>query len=128
MDTSVFLAKMIGPYLVLIGIGIFFNQKHYHKVMEQFSREEGDLYLGGVVALFFGLVVVIFHNIWVLDWRVIITLMGWIGLVKGASIIVFPRLILKIAETFKSHTFVIVSYVCSVLILGGILVIKGYFG
>jgi hypothetical protein len=128
MDTSVFLAKLIGPYLVLIGIGIFFNQKHYHKVMEQFSREAGDLYLGGVVALFFGLVVVIFHNIWVLDWRIIITLMGWIGLVKGASIIVFPRLILKIADTFKSHTFVIMSYVCSVLVLGGVLVFKGYFG
>ncbi len=37
-----------------------------------------------------GLAVVRFHNIWVRDWRVIVTLLGWMSVIAGLSRMAFP--------------------------------------
>ncbi len=44
----------------------------------------------GIVWLMGGLAVVWFHNLWVKDWRVIVTLLGWMSLFSGLFRMAFP--------------------------------------
>jgi len=42
------------------------------------------------------------HNIWVKDWRVLITLIGWIAVIKGVLLIAFPQLISLFKGWYKN--------------------------
>ena len=50
-----------------------------------------------------GLVVVIFHNLWVADWRLIITVFGCLVLIKGVVLIVFPDSIIRATGMFQKN-------------------------
>jgi hypothetical protein len=84
MQTSVFLAKLIGPILVLAGAALLINRK----LMDAIAREllGGPLLLPllGLLDFAAGLAIVLTHNVWVADWRVIITILGWLLMVRGA--------------------------------------------
>jgi len=46
----------------------------------------------GLYALLTGLVVVVLHNLWVADARVIVTVLGWMALVVGVVLLMAPEL------------------------------------
>jgi hypothetical protein len=46
----------------------------------------------GLYALLMGLVVVVLHNLWVADARVIVTILGWVALTIGVILLVAPEL------------------------------------
>ena len=60
----------------------------------------------GYITLLMGLVTVILHNIWVADWRVVITILGWSTLIKGIGKIGFPETIHKQAQRFSKKQMV----------------------
>ena len=51
------------------------------------------LFLGGWVAASVGVAMVQYHNIWVNDWRLLVTIVGWIALAKGILLLAFPQII-----------------------------------
>lgn len=56
----------------------------------------------GYITFLLGLITVVLHNVWVSDWRVSITLLGWVTLFKGIEKIGFPDRIHRRAQMFKS--------------------------
>jgi len=126
MDNSILLAKFIGPYIIVIGIGLLFNPKVYQKIMEDFFKNAALVYVTGLITLIAGLAVVLFHNLWVFDWRVIITLLGWNILIKGVWLIISPDTSAKVAALFaKKNKLVIILWVI-MLVIGIFLMAKGY--
>lgn len=57
----------------------------------------------GYITFLLGLATVIAHGVWVLDWRLVITVLGWITLFKGIEKIVYPDRINKKAQMFKHN-------------------------
>ena len=55
----------------------------------------------GYITFLLGLITVTLHNIWVFDWRLTITILGWTTLLKGIEKIAFPDRVNKIALKFK---------------------------
>ena len=55
----------------------------------------------GYITFLLGLITVTLHSIWVADWRVAITILGWTTLLKGIEKIAFPGRVNKIALKFK---------------------------
>jgi len=55
----------------------------------------------GYITFLLGLVTVTLHNIWTIDWRVAITILGWVTLLKGIEKIGFPDRVNKKAQMFK---------------------------
>lgn len=70
----------------------------------------------GYISLLMGLVTVILHNIWVLDWRLAITTLGWGTLVKGIMKIGFPELIHIQSQRFQKNQYL---SAITLLIFGG---------
>ncbi|MFA5337823.1 MAG: hypothetical protein WC330_05785, partial [Candidatus Omnitrophota bacterium] len=83
MHPSIFLAQLIGPFIVLISIGMLLNLKVYRQIIEDFLKSTALIYISGLITFVTGLAIVLFHNLWVADWRVIITVFGWLTLIKG---------------------------------------------
>ena len=127
MENSIFLAKILGPYCIIVGAGVLFNVKSYQKVMEDFCKNSALLYLGGIFALLFGLLILQFHNVWVANWTVIITIFGWGGLIKGAWLIIFPNMLAKLTEAYQKKTALLKIHLLVVIVLGIFLTFKGYF-
>jgi len=89
--TSVFLAKLIGPLALVLGLAVLLNREAARAVMVEFGRNPAILFLAGVITFPAGLAVVLTHNVWVADWPVIITIAGWLTAFSGAIRIVAPQ-------------------------------------
>lgn len=127
MGISILLARFLGLLFVIITAGVLLNLKNYQKVMEDFFENPALVYIGGLMALVFGIFLVMFHNIWALNWTVLITILGWSSLIKGILLIVFPNMIFKMTEMCRKSTAVLAVHVIIILALGVFLTIMGYF-
>ena len=126
MENSIFLAKILGPYVIIVALAFLFNLKAYQKVLEDFCKNSALVYLGGIYAFLFGLLVVLFHNVWVAGWQVIITIFGWVGIIKGVWLIVFPNTVAKFTQAYQKKTALLTISLVIVLVLGIFLTVKGY--
>ena len=125
MTTSIFLAQVIGLLYLAFGLGALFNPTFYYKVIHRMTRNLSVVFLGGIMAIVTGVAITSYHNIWVADWRIIITIIGWAALVKGLLLFILPKALLKFSrKTYKNKSFITVVGIGSI-ILGAIL---GYYG
>lgn len=58
------------------------------------------MFVTGFITLILGILMVVGHNIWQWNWRLIITIFAWLVLLKGASIILYPKFIDKTTILF----------------------------
>ena len=126
MQTSIFLAQLVGPVLALMGLFVAI----YPTRVEAMGRETLDsptlLLMAGILALVPGLAIVLTHNIWAADWRGLITVLGWIMLVAGASRILLPGLMQRMGEGLLQNRALIMVPGLLMLVLGGYLIWVGY--
>ncbi|MFC1647383.1 hypothetical protein ACFL10_00115 [Patescibacteria group bacterium] len=126
MELSMFIAKLFGAVYIAMGLGILFNTNFYKKLFSEMMKDTVFAFTWGIFATIVGLLIIMNHNIWESSWVVIITLIGWIGFVKGALMLVFPKFINFFKPWFNNSGFLIVIGVGSV-IFGGILSYFGWF-
>lgn len=117
MDMSDFFARFWGVFYLIFG-ALFIVARYLGKVIEM-TDDRAFVISTGYITLLMGLVTVILHNVWVMEWRVAITLLGWSTLFKGILKIGFPELIHKQAQAFKARQVVSASLL---IVLGGWLV------
>jgi hypothetical protein len=109
MQTSIFLARLLGPLLLLTGAGIVLNPKSFRTIAGEVVRSVTLVYLFGFMDLVAGLAIVLTHNVWVASWRVLITLIGWLLLIRGAVRIVAPEIVMGYAAKVIRNKQVIPS-------------------
>lgn len=101
MEISIFFAKLWGSYFIIFGL-LSLITKQLGKTIEM-TDNKAFVISTGYITLIMGLVTVILHNVWVADWRIAITILGWSTLIKGILKIGFPEFIHKQAQHFKSQ-------------------------
>ena len=126
MQTSLFLAKLIGPTLLIIGISILLNREAFKTMAGEFINSRALIYVAGVLAFMPALALVLTHNVWVADWRVLITLIGWFALITGAIRLLFPQEVMRLGRRAVANptTFLIASTI--MIVLGAILCFYGF--
>ena len=90
-------------------------------MIEDFEKSSALTFITGFITLVIGALLVNYHNIWVKNWTVLITIFAWLSLIKGFTLIAFPQVI-KIGKKIYKNTEVMGV----VLMLIGILF--GYLG
>ncbi len=83
MCLSPFFATVIGFYLFLVSLAIIVHPHRSRKDIAEFLSDHPLLCLSGGLSVLLGLILVISHNIWVLQWPIAITLIGWLLLLQG---------------------------------------------
>jgi len=99
MEISIFFARFLGGFFVIFGL-LFIITKQLGKTIEM-TDNRAFVISTGYISLLMGLVTVVLHNIWVSDWRIAITIIGWSTLIKGIMKVGFPEQIHKQAQRFK---------------------------
>jgi uncharacterized protein YjeT (DUF2065 family) len=95
MSTSVFLARLIGPVMLVVGLAVFANPRGFREMAEEFLASRALLFLSGLILMPAGLAIVLTHNFWTADWRVLITLLGWLAAIGGALRLFGPLFVVK---------------------------------
>ena len=90
MDVSAFLASMFGPFFLVVGIGMVTASQAWRTMAEEFLASRALIFLAGLLAFLPGLAIVLTHNVWAFDWRLMITALGWLGLIGGTFRLLFP--------------------------------------
>jgi hypothetical protein len=128
VSTSTYLARLIGPVLLAAAIGMFLNREGYKAMAQEFLRSPALLYLSGLLTMTAGVAIVLAHNLWVADWRVLITIFGWLGAIGGAARIALPGATKAVGERMLAKpTWMTVGGV-GWLAIGALLTLLGYFG
>lgn len=125
MDISIFLAKALGLYLVIISISMLINVSRFTSILNDIIDNPSLLLFSGALALIFGILLVLTHNIWQFDWRVVITIIAWLSLIKGIIRVLFPQLSFGLIRYFSQNT---TAYYLSGLISLLLGVFLCYFG
>lgn len=92
METSLFIAKIIGIIYTSFGVGLLLNGKHFKTELPKLLENTGFLIFGGFIAIVIGMLIIENHNYWEKSWTIVITLIGWIALIKGILLIAFPKI------------------------------------
>ena len=126
MAPAVFIARLVGPLFVAIGLGILLNRMFYADAVAEGVRSPVLIYLSGVASLLAGLAILNLHRAWSADWRAIITILGWVLLISGVIRIALPWVTTSIATTLYSAPVVMAVVAVIVLVVGAYLSFEGY--
>ena len=126
METSIFLAKVVGLSGAISTLAIIIRYKAFTEMEEQASKNPVILYLSGFTLIVLGSLLVSSHQIWTRDWRVVVTLIGWLLLVKGALRIFLPELVIRLLAKKKNNRNFMIAEVF-VFLISLYLLYQGFF-
>ena len=90
-----FLARFVEWFvacaLLLVGMSLLLRARAWMSAFSSAIAHPLAPILSGLYAMLMGLVIVLAHNIWVGDARVLVTIIGWVSLVFGAFFLLVPE-------------------------------------
>ncbi|WP_425170277.1 hypothetical protein [Legionella sp.] len=122
-----FLATVLGWYLVIMGIFLISRREIVISVMNDMVTRPGILLALAFITLIFGLLMVVSHNLWVMGWPVIITIISWLVLINGIIRLFYPAFVYQIWDELaaKPALFTITGIIA--LLIGLFLLVEVYF-
>jgi hypothetical protein len=126
LQASIFLAQLIGPLLLLAGVGILLNRRSLDLLADEIFRSRVFLFLFGLIDAALGLAIVLTHNVWSADWRLIITLLGWLLIVRGTARVLAPDRIKELGGRMLKNDNTVGAVLAAVTLLGLVLCYFGY--
>ena len=126
MAPALFIARLIGPSLFVIGVGVLLNEANYAAMITEAVHSPFIIYLSGLLTLPLGLAILNVYRTWTADWRVIITILGWLLVIGGVIRIALPKFTTTLATTLYSTSASLTVFAIVMLVLGGYLSFEGY--
>jgi hypothetical protein len=126
MSTSRYIARLMGPLLLIMGLGMVIESETMRALSQEFLSNLSLIYLAGILTLLAGLAIVNAHNVWIGDWRVIITIFGWLAIIGGLFRILLPGQVQTLGTGFATNTTAMIIGGIVMLVLGAILTWTGY--
>ena len=124
MDSSVFLAKFWGWYLIIFFLILSFNPRRIKQIFTDL-KDEKFLIITSFMAIIVGLLNILFHNIWQPNWKLIITSIGWISLFMGLSLFIFPKRTVMVLEFINIK---LVQLIYTLLFFTGLFLLNVAYG
>ena len=126
MPISIFFGKFLGLYIAIMSLAMLINQKYFKNVCKEVLTSPAMSTFAGIISLLFGLFVVLLHNIWEGNWTLIVTILGWLILIKGLLYVFFPLKLKGFCDKLMkspAHTWML----WILLIVGLLLVYLSFF-
>jgi hypothetical protein len=122
------LARLWGIAALVIALGALTAPKRMGAAMADFERSPGLLFLAAILALGIGLIQVMFHNLWTDPTAIIVSLIGWLAIVKGIVLMAIPEPVMKLATRAAASPSTVRVYGVLILILAIVLLVLGLGG
>lgn len=121
MELSILIAKEIAIIYIISGIAVVIGQLNFQKIAEDLAKSPSLTLITGFIGLIVGVVLVLYHNIWVMQWTVLITIISWLFLLGGIMMIIYPKSLILMSKFYKNSPLWGIFMICFGLLFG-------YFG
>lgn len=115
MDITILVAKILGVYLVVSGLFIFFRGKTLPHILRDFFAHPAIVYLTGVILIFLSSMYLIQYNVWDGTWRTLVTFFVWLVMLKGLGYIFLPKMLDEMAVKRFRGSFGVYGFVAIVI-------------
>ena len=123
---TVFLARLFGLYCIIMAAAMLSRPEEFVTTVNALVADVPLVLIAGVFTLFGGLAIVLLHNNWSGGaLPIIITLLGWLTLIKAAVLLVLPSTRLVALYGGVSPTHILISGSLT-LLLGTYLTVTGF--
>ena len=85
MELSILNAKITSVVYLAAALSAVFSRDYYRRILDDLFKNAALTYLMGLTTVILGFLIVNYHNIWVREWTVLVTILGWLALMKGES-------------------------------------------
>ncbi len=116
METTLFLSKIVGPVLLLRGISILIDRKHFVAMLDGLKEEAKTVSfsLFPIALLMAGIAVVISHRDTSSLAAILFHITAWGMILKSSLLILFPKLVVAKARIIGKAGFLsVVCIACS---------------
>jgi len=128
MEETIIISKIIGPVLLIRGISILLDRKHFMEMLNGLEQEATTVAfsLFPVVLLMGFIALAILHKDSSSLAAILIKIIAWGGMLKTTAVMLFPRSVVAKARLLGQAGFIhVVWFVC--LLVGGYFAWFGYF-
>ncbi len=106
MELSIYLARAWGVFAMVASLALYLNRERFKDMVGDLKRDNISILIAGVIALAMGVLQVVGFNQWTFDYKGLITLFGWLSLLKGVTILFLPGRAEGVAKSFvKGNTY-----------------------
>jgi len=127
MEIANYLALLWGFSLVVIGLAFLMRPKGI-KDLWMLAQNHVYLPIQGLITLVMGIASVLAYNAWDNNWQIVITILGWLLVLKGVVLMMFPETVSFFAEKFKDREGTMQLGLVIAVVLGCVLTYFGFIG
>jgi len=102
MSLSILVVRALALAYIAAGIGALSGKIVLSQIMDEFERSVALSFITGFITLVMGVLLVGNHNLWVKDWRVVVTIVGWAMIIKGFLFIAWPQFLSLFKSWYKN--------------------------
>ncbi len=113
---SLFLTQAIGLYLVIGAVVMLARASYYREVLAQLKADNIIVPFAAGIGLMGAIILILLHNIWVLNLAVVLTVFAWFLLLKSVLWLLVPECMLSYSQKIYASCW---YYVFAVL--GGLI-------
>ncbi len=126
METTIFLAKLWGPVILAVGLGIFISRNYYHKIYRDLENSALAALVFGMTAMVAGTAHIITHNAWGTFAEGLVSFLGWGLFAKGTLFVMVPNLVDRMGDFWVNKNLVPMAGTIT-MVVGLYLCWLGYF-
>jgi hypothetical protein len=126
MATSIFLAKLIGPFALVLGLALLLNAEVMGGIVDQFVSNPALIFLSGAITLPAGIAILLVHRGWTADWRVLITILGYLTTLAGLIRMLAPHRAAGLKRRFAIGPAALRAIGAGYVLVGAVLCYFGY--
>ncbi len=91
METSIFLARLMGIVCLVLGVSMLVERKMLLGIFHELAKNRTLSYVLGALILVLGLIIVLSHNIWENGFPLVITVLGLVITIEGGAYIFMSK-------------------------------------
>ncbi|WP_298623653.1 hypothetical protein [uncultured Legionella sp.] len=124
---TLFLATVIGWYLVIVSLFTLCRYEQVKSISSEILGNRGLFFIVALITLILGLLMVVSHNIWVMGWPVLITLISWLVLISGLLRLLCAGTANRMGQSFLANPTRMKTVSLILLIIGVFLLLQVYY-
>jgi len=127
-DITFIIARVFGPVLIIAGVLLITQTDRIVTAMMGFLANDTLLLLVGFLSLMIGLTLIALHQRWNNFSAIIISVLGWAFVLRGAAALLAPHFLHRGAEFILTHAVALPIAGCVTALIGVWLAYAGYIG
>jgi len=110
MENAILIAKIASIVYLSIAVGTFLSPSLMKKILDDFVKGPGLTFLAAWMTTVISMLIILSYNVWARHRGLLVTIFGWIGLIKGISFFIMPQNFIKMSSALVKKSWRITTF------------------